>query len=41
MKITCYRNTQFWTLYDKDGEWICVAIYRKGAEEVKRRLQGQ
>jgi len=41
MTITRYRKTRFWALYDEDGELICVTVYRKGAEEVKRRLQSQ
>ncbi len=27
-----------WALYDADGELVAVTLYKKGAEEVKRRL---
>ncbi len=41
MKIERYGKTRFWALYDEDGTLICVTVYRKGAEEVLRRLQGK
>jgi hypothetical protein len=32
---------RFWAIYDATGTLICVCVYRKGAEEVVRRLQAQ
>lgn len=40
MSISKYKR-RFWALYDTDGSLICVLVYRKGAEEVKRRLTQQ
>ncbi len=37
MRIERYKN-RFWALWDGDGTLICVTAYRRGAEEVKRRL---
>lgn len=37
VNITRYKG-RFWALIDSDGTLICVTVYRKGAEEVKRRL---
>ena len=39
MKIDRYGNTRFFALYDADGSLVCVTVYRKGAEEVRRRLE--
>ncbi len=41
MRIACYQNTRFWAVLDTDGTLICLCVYRKGAEEVLRRLQAQ
>jgi len=38
MTIERYKRTRFWAVYDADGELVCVCVYRKGAEEVVRRL---
>jgi hypothetical protein len=27
-----------WALYDPDGELVCLTVYKRGAEEVVRRL---
>ena len=32
---------RFWGIYDAEGTLICVTVYKKGAREVVRRLQGQ
>ena len=37
MEIKKYRN--YWALYDEGGEIICVTIYKKGAIEVKKRIE--
>ena len=36
MKITRYGR--FWAVYDRMNALICVCVYKKGAEEVLRRL---
>lgn len=38
MRITPYGR--FWAIYAADGTLICVTVYKKGALEVVRRLQG-
>jgi hypothetical protein len=37
MSIERYKN-RFWALRDHDGILICLCVYKKGAEEVRRRL---
>ena len=32
-------NGRYWALWD-GKELVCVTVYKKGAEEVKRRLEG-
>ena len=32
------RRGRFWAVHDGAGQLICVAVYRKGAREVVRRL---
>ena len=31
------RRSRFWGVYD-EGKLVCVTVYKKGAEEVKKRL---
>jgi hypothetical protein len=38
MKMLKYGR--FWAVYASDGTLICVCVYKKGALEVIRRLQG-
>ena len=38
MSVQRYKRTRFWAVYDAAGALICVCVYRKGAEEVARRL---
>ncbi len=38
MKIEKYKNTKFYALYDDNSELICVAVYKRGAEAVAKRL---
>ena len=38
MNVQRYRRTRFWAVYDPDGTLVCVTVYRKGAEEVARRM---
>lgn len=32
------RRGRFWAVHDGAGQLVCVAVYRKGAREVVRRL---
>jgi len=41
MRIEHYQNTRYWAVIDADGMLVCLCVYRKGAEEVVRRLQAQ
>ena len=41
MMIKRYGNTRYWAVYASDGALICVCVYRKGAQEVVRRLASQ
>jgi hypothetical protein len=38
MRITKYGR--YWAVYDRAGVLVCVTVYKKGALEVVRRLQG-
>jgi len=40
MTIERYKG-RFWALRDSDGALICLCVYRKGAEEVLRRLSAK
>ena len=39
MRIARYGKTRYWAVIDADGTLVCLCVYRKGAEEVVRRLQ--
>ena len=34
------RYGHFWAAYDDAGQLVCVTVYKKGAVEVIRRLEG-
>ena len=34
-----YGNSRFFAVRDAAGTLVCVCVYRRGAEEVARRLQ--
>ena len=36
--MRCERRGRYWAVYDKAGRLVCLAVYRKGAREVVRRL---
>ena len=36
-RITHYPNSRFWAVYD-GADLVVVTVYRRGAEEVRRRL---
>lgn len=40
MKIERYKR-RFWAVLDPDGSLVCVCVYKKGAKEVVRRLEGR
>lgn len=40
MKIKKYGQ-RFWGVYDELGILICVCVYKKGAQEVVRRLEAK
>jgi hypothetical protein len=39
MTVARYKRTRFWAVYDAGGKLVCVCVYKKGAEEVVRRLK--
>ncbi len=41
MRIARYGKTRYWAVFDADDTLVCLCVYRKGAEEVVRRLQAQ
>jgi hypothetical protein len=41
MRIARYGNTRYWAVIDADGTLVCLCVYRKGTQEVVRRLQAQ
>ena len=41
IRIERYNKTRFWGVFDHDDTLICLTVYRKGAEEVRRRLTQQ
>ena len=40
LRIERYKNTRHWALYD-GSELVVVTVYRRGAQEVRRRLAAQ
>ena len=40
LRIERYRNTRHWAVYD-DHELVVVTLYKRGAQEVQRRLAAQ
>ena len=37
MEVTRYKG-RFWAVYDATGQLVVVTVYKRGANEVKRRL---
>jgi hypothetical protein len=35
---TIQRRKRFWEVRDPAGELVCLTVYKRGAEEVRRRL---
>ena len=40
LRIERYKNTRHWALYD-GSDLVVVTVYRRGAQEVRRRLAAQ
>ena len=40
LRIARYGNSRFWTLYDGQ-ELVAVTVYKRGAQEVRRRLEAR
>ena len=38
MSIRKWKDGRFWAVYDNSDTLVVVALYRRGAEEVSRRL---
>jgi hypothetical protein len=38
---TIQRRKRFWEVRDPAGELVCLTVYKRGAEEVRRRLSGR
>jgi hypothetical protein len=36
--VSRHKRGRFWALRDAGGALICVCVYKKGAQEVRRRL---
>ena len=32
------RYGRFWAVFDRDGDLVCLCVYKRGAREVSRRL---
>jgi hypothetical protein len=39
LKIARYKRSRFWALYGPDQDLICLCVYKKGAESVRRYLR--
>jgi hypothetical protein len=39
MRMKRYRKTRYWAVVDAADTLVCLCVYRKGAEEVIKRLQ--
>lgn len=40
-RVERWKDGRAWAVYDERGELVCVALYRRGALEVARRLSPQ
>ena len=40
-RIARYQNTRYWAVIETDGTLVCLCVYRKGAQEVVKRLQAR
>jgi hypothetical protein len=39
--MTIQRYGRYWAVYDTAGILVCICLYKKGAQEVVRRLTSQ
>lgn len=39
--FTIKRFKKFWAVWEGESTLVCVCVYRRGAEEVKRRLEAK
>jgi len=39
MYFARYKKSRFWGVYDPTGSLICLCVYKKGAQEVLRRME--
>ena len=39
--MTIKRYGRYWAVYDTAGVLVCICLYKKGAQEVVRRLTSQ
>ena len=39
--MTITRYGRYWAAYDERGTLVCICLYKKGAQEVVRRLTRQ
>jgi hypothetical protein len=39
--MTIKRYGRYWAVYDASDTLVCVCLYKKGAQEVVRRLTSQ
>lgn len=38
MKIEKYKSTNYWAIYENNGDMVGLEVYKKGALEVVRKL---
>lgn len=38
MRVERYKESRYFAVYDGAGQLVAVTVYKRGAEEVKRRL---
>ena len=38
MQVVKYRDSRFFAVYDEAGELVAVTVYKRGAQEIVRRL---
>jgi len=39
--MTITRYGRYWAIYDASGMLVCICLYKKGAQEVVKRLQAR
>jgi len=38
--FTIAKRNRFWQVTDSHGQLVCITVYKRGAKEVVRRLNG-